>query len=291
MYKACILLFDLNVWIFGKRAEFFGRGARRAPFLPSHTGGDEVSSDASEMSTNPRYKRVVLKLSGEALREPGSGDNISPQIVQHIAAQIAEVKKLGVELAIVIGGGNIWRGLAAAHRGMNRATADYMGMLATVINGLALMSALEDLGVTVRVQTAIEMNNVAEPFILRRATRHLELGHVVVFVAGTGNPFFSTDTTAALRANEIGAQIILKATKVDGIYDSDPMKNPDAKRYEFITYSEALAKRLKVMDSTAFSLCMDNHMPIIVLDMNKPDNIRLALLGEQVGTLVSEKAA
>lgn len=243
------------------------------------------------MSTHPRYKRVVLKLSGEALREPGSGDNISPQIVQHIAHQIVEVKKIGTELAIVIGGGNIWRGLAAAHRGMNRATADYMGMLATVINGLALMSALEDLGVTVRVQTAIEMNNVAEPFILRRAVRHLELGHVVIFVAGTGNPFFSTDTTAALRANEIGAEIILKATKVDGIYDSDPMKNSDAKRYDHITYGEALAKRLQVMDSTAFSLCMDNHMPIIVFDMNKPDNIRRALSGERVGTLVSEKPA
>ncbi|MEI6337944.1 MAG: UMP kinase [Verrucomicrobiota bacterium] len=238
------------------------------------------------MSTSPRYKRVVLKLSGEALREVGSRDNISPQIVQHIAQQIVEVKKLGIELAIVIGGGNIWRGLAAAHRGMNRATADYMGMLATVINGLALMSALEDLGVPVRVQTAIEMNTVAEPFILRRATRHLELGHVVIFVAGTGNPFFSTDTTAALRANEIGAQIILKATKVDGIYDSDPMKNPAAVKYETITYSEALAKRLQVMDSTAFSLCMDNHMPIIVFDMNKPENIRRALMGEKVGTLV-----
>ena len=241
------------------------------------------------MSKKPRYKRVVLKLSGEALREIGSRDNISPQIVQHIAKQIVEVKKLGIELAIVIGGGNIWRGLAAAHRGMNRATADYMGMLATVINGLALMSALEDLGVSVRVQTAIEMNNVAEPFILRRATRHLELGHVVIFVAGTGNPFFSTDTTAALRANEIGAEIILKATKVDGIYDSDPMKNPNAKKYATITYSEALAKRLQVMDSTAFSLCMDNHMPIIVFDMNKPKNIRRALMGEKVGTLVVDQ--
>lgn len=241
------------------------------------------------MSTNPRYKRVVLKVSGEALREPGSRDNISPQIVQSIASQIREVKELGVELAIVIGGGNIWRGLAASHRGMNRATADYMGMLATVINGLALMSALEDLGVTVRVQTAIEMNNVAEPFILRRATRHLELGHVVIFVAGTGNPFFSTDTTAALRANEIGAEVILKATKVDGIYDRDPMLHKDAVRFDTITYGEALARRLQVMDSTAFSLCMDNRMPIIVLDMNKSDNIRLAVLGEKVGTLVSDK--
>jgi len=195
---------------------------------------------------------------------------------------------MGVELAVVIGGGNIWRGLAAAHRGMDRTTADYMGMLATVINGLALMNALESEGVSVRVQTAIEMHNVAEPFILRRAVRHLELGHVVIFVAGTGNPYFSTDTTAALRANEIGAQVILKATKVDGIYDSDPHKNPDAVRYDHITYSEALAKRLQVMDSTAFSLCMDNHMPIIVFDMNHPENIRSALMGEKVGTLVSE---
>ncbi|HEY5705851.1 MAG TPA: UMP kinase [Terrimicrobiaceae bacterium] len=240
------------------------------------------------MATN-HFKRVVLKLSGEALREKGSRDNISPQIVQELAKQILEVKKLGIELAIVIGGGNIWRGLTASHGGMNRATADYMGMLATVINGLALMSAMEDLGLTVRVQTAIEMNNVAEPFILRRATRHLQVGHVVIFVAGTGNPFFSTDTTAALRANEIGAEVILKATKVDGIYDKDPVKFPDAVRYEHLTYSEALAKRLQVMDSTAFSLCMDNKMPIIVFDMTKPDNIPLALRGEKVGTLVSEK--
>lgn len=240
--------------------------------------------------SNLRYKRVVLKVSGEALREPGSRDNISPQIVHEIATQIKEVKALGIELAIVIGGGNIWRGLSASHRGMNRATADYMGMLATVINGLALMSALEGLGISVRVQTAIQMNNVAEPFIVRRAIRHLELGHVVIFVAGTGNPFFSTDTTAALRANEIGAEVILKATKVDGIYDSDPLKNPDAVRFDHITYSEALSRRLEVMDSTAFSLCMDNRMPIIVFDMNKPDNVRRALIGEEVGTLVSEVA-
>ncbi len=236
-----------------------------------------------------RYKRIVLKLSGEALREPGSRDNISPQIVSRIAGQIAEVQKMNVELAVVIGGGNIWRGLAASHRGMNRTTADYMGMLATVINGLALMSALEALGVSVRVQTAIEMHNVAEPFILRKATRHLELGRVVIFVAGTGNPFFSTDTTAALRANEIGAEVILKATKVDGVYDSDPVKNPDAKRFSHITYSEALSRRLQVMDSTAFSLCMDNRMPIIIFDMNHPDNIRRAIVGEEVGTLVSDK--
>jgi uridylate kinase len=241
-------------------------------------------------TSHVRYKRVVLKLSGEVLREPGSRDSISPEVVQKIASQVAEARKLGVELAIVIGGGNIWRGLTASHRGMNRTTADYMGMLATVINGLALMAALEAQGVEVRVQTAIEMQNLAEPFIVRRATRHLELGRVVIFVAGTGNPFFSTDTTAALRAAEIGAQVILKATKVDGIYDSDPMKNPDAKRFTHITYSEALSRRLQVMDSTAFSLCMDNKMPIIVFDMNKPDNIRLAIAGEEVGTLVSEKS-
>ena len=240
-------------------------------------------------TSTPRYKRVVLKLSGEALREPGSRDSISPQIAAKIAGQIAEVQKMDVELAVVIGGGNIWRGLAASHRGIDRTTADYMGMLATVINGLALMSALEGLGVEVRVQTAIEMHSVAEPFILRRATRHLEQGRIVIFVAGTGNPFFSTDTTAALRANEIGAQVILKATKVDGVYDSDPEKNPEAKRYTHITYSEALARRLQVMDSTAFSLCMDNRMPIIVFDMNGPDNIRRAIIGETVGTLVSDK--
>ena len=240
-------------------------------------------------TSTPRYKRVVLKLSGEALREAGTRDSISPQIASKIAGQIAEVQKMGVELAVVVGGGNIWRGLAASHRGMDRTTADYMGMLATVINGLALMSALEGLGVDVRVQTAIEMHNVAEPFILRRATRHLELGRVVIFVAGTGNPFFSTDTTAALRANEIGAQVILKATKVDGVYDCDPKTNPDAKRFTHITYSEALSRRLQVMDSTAFSLCMDNRVPIIIFDMNNPDNIRRAIIGEKVGTLVSDK--
>jgi uridylate kinase len=237
----------------------------------------------------PKYRRIVLKISGEALKEPGSTDSVSPQIVQRVASAIAEVRKLGVEVAVVVGGGNIWRGLAASHRGMNRATADYMGMLATVINGMALMSALEDLGHSTRVQTAIEMNNVAEPFIVRRAIRHLENGHIVIFVAGTGNPFFSTDTTAALRANEIGAEVILKATKVDGIYDSDPKKNPGAVRYDHITFSQALADRLEVMDSTAFSLCMDNSMPIIVFDMSDPQNILRAIHGESVGTLVTEE--
>ncbi len=217
----------------------------------------------------PAYKRIVLKLSGEAVREVGARENISPQIVRSIAERVKEVVDLGVQTSIVIGGGNIWRGLSASHQGMDRTTADYMGMLATVINGLALQAALEQVGVVVRVQSAIEMKNVAEPFILRRAVRHLEVGRVVLFVAGTGNPYFSTDTTAALRASEIGADIILKATKVDGIYERDPKLDPTAKRYDKITFTEALTQRLQVMDSTAFSLCMDNKVPIVVFDMNK----------------------
>jgi len=240
------------------------------------------------MAVAPHYRRIVLKLSGEALREPGSRDNISPQIVHTLALEIKDVLDLGVQVAVVIGGGNIWRGVAAAHRGMNRTTADYMGMLATVINGMALSSGLEDIGVSTRVLTAIEMNNVAEPFILRRALRHLERGHVVIFVAGTGNPFFSTDTTAALRANEIGADAILKATKVDGIYDADPKKNPEAKKFDRITYAEALQRRLQVMDSTAFSLCFDNKMPIVVFDVGVPGNIKRAVLGEPIGSVVGE---
>lgn len=236
-----------------------------------------------------RYKRIVLKLSGEALREGGgSKDTISPQIVNQIALQIKEVHDMGVEIAIVVGGGNIWRGLTASHRGMERTTADYMGMLATVINGLALQSQLETHGLAVRVQTAIPIQSVAEPFIRRRAVRHLELGRVVIFVAGTGSPFFSTDTTAALRASEIGAEVILKATKVDGIYTADPFKDPTATKYERISYTEALAKRLQVMDSTAFSLCMDNKVPIIVFDLMTQDNIRRVVMGDSVGTLVSD---
>ncbi len=235
----------------------------------------------------PKYRRIVLKLSGEALREPGSHEAISPGIVTDIAKQILQVQNLGVEIAVVIGGGNIWRGLTASHRGMDRTTADYMGMLATVINGMALQSALEQIGVVTRLQTAIEMANVAEPFILRRAIRHLEIGRVVIFGAGTGNPFFSTDTTAALRASEIRAEVILKATKVDGIYDSDPKSNPNASRYDTITYAEALVKRLRIMDSTAFSLCMDNKVPIIVFDMSVPENIKKVVCGEKVGTLVT----
>jgi uridylate kinase len=235
----------------------------------------------------PKYRRVVLKLSGEALREHGSHETISPSIVTDIAKQIKQVSELGVEIAVVVGGGNIWRGLSASHRGMDRTTADYMGMLATVINGMALQSALEQLGVVTRLQTAIEMANVAEPFILRRAIRHLELGRVVIFGAGTGNPFFSTDTTAALRASEIRAEVILKATKVDGVYDSDPKANPNALRYDTVTYTEALTRRLKIMDSTAFSLCMDNRVPIIVFDMRVPNNIKRVVCGNKVGTLVS----
>ena len=241
----------------------------------------------SDPIPQPKYKRIVLKVSGEALREPGSRDNISPQIVNDIARQIQEVHAMGVEVAVVIGGGNIWRGLSASHRGMERTTADYMGMLATVINGMALQSGLEQFGLSTRVQTAIEIKNIAEPFIRRRAMRHLELGRVVIFVAGTGNPFFSTDTAAALRASEIGADAILKATKVDGIYTADPAKDPTATKYDRITYTEALTQRLAVMDSTAFSLCMDNKVPIIVFDMARPDNIKKAVLGEAVGTLVT----
>src|ERR1700736_3278965 len=217
-------------------------------------------SNSQTGSGQPKYRRIVLKLSGEALREPGSTETISPDIVTGIAKQLQQVRDLGVEVSVVIGGGNIWRGLSASHRGMDRTTADYMGMLATVINGLALQSALVQLGVETRVQTAIEMKNVAEPFILGRAVRHLALGRVVIFVAGTGNPYFSTDTTAALRASEIGADVILKATKVDGIYDRDPIADANAKRFDRITFTEALTKRLQVMDSTAFSLCMDNKI-------------------------------
>ena len=243
-------------------------------------------SESPSPESPAHYKRIVLKISGEALKEGGTGESITPGIVSGIAQQIREVHRLGVEIAVVIGGGNIWRGLTASHKGMERTTADYMGMLATVINGMALQSALESMDVATRVQTAIPIQSVAEPFIRRKAMRHMELGRVVIFVAGTGNPFFSTDTAAALRASEIGAQVILKATKVDGIYTADPKKDPTATKYDRITYSEALTKRLAVMDSTAFSLCMDNGVPIIVFDLMGPNNIRDAILGKPVGTLV-----
>jgi uridylate kinase len=237
-------------------------------------------------ATQPKYRRILLKLSGEALGGE-NGFGISPEAIQDMARQIGEVRELGVEVVIVIGGGNIFRGLQGSEKGIERATGDYMGMLATVINSLALQDALEKKGVATRVQSAITMNQVAEAFIRRRAVRHLEKGRVVIFGGGTGNPYFSTDTAAALRANEIGAEVILKATKVDGIYDSDPKKNPKAKRYKEISYLEALQKQLKVMDSTAFSLCMDNKMPIIVFDLFKPHNLRRVVMGEEVGTLVT----
>ncbi len=237
-------------------------------------------------AAKPKYRRILLKLSGEALGgEAGAG--ISPEVVLDMAQQIAQIHALGVQLVIVVGGGNIFRGLSGSERGIERATGDYMGMLATVINALALQDALEKQSVPTRVQSAISMTQVAEPFIRRRAVRHLEKKRVVIFAAGTGNPYFSTDTAAALRANEMNVEIILKATKVDGIYDSDPKKNPKAKRFAHISYMEALQRQLKVMDATAFSLCMDNKMPIIVFDLFKPNNIKRVVLGEKVGTLVS----
>jgi len=235
----------------------------------------------------PKYRRVMLKLSGESLlgnREHG----ISPETCDAIAGEIKEVKDLGIELAIVIGGGNIFRGLAGSQRGLDRATGDYMGMLATVINALALQDALERGGVPTRVQSAIEMRAVAEPFIRRRAMRHLEKGRVVIFAAGTGNPYFSTDTAAALRASEISANVLLKATKVDGVYTADPKKDPSAKRYDRLAYLDALKNRLNVMDASAFSLCMENRIPILVFDLFKRGNIKRAVLGERIGTLVDE---
>jgi uridylate kinase len=234
----------------------------------------------------PAYRRVLLKLSGEALMgsEPFG---IDPAFTIRIASEVAEIQALGVQTAVVIGGGNLFRGLAASARGMDRATADYMGMLATVINGLALQDALEHQGVTTRVLTAIEMRAVAEPFIRRRAIRHLEKGRVVVFAAGTGNPYFTTDTAAALRAMEIRAEVILKATKVDGIYTADPMTDPDATLLETLSYLQVLERGLKVMDATAISLCMDNRLPIRVFNLRQPGNLRRAAMGEPVGSLVT----
>jgi uridylate kinase len=241
----------------------------------------------TQPSRDPRpFKRAILKLSGEALREPGSTDNISPEIVERIASEIREAVEGGLQLGIVVGGGNFWRGAKASARGMDRATADYVGMLATVMNALAIEGALTHQGVSCVVQSAIEMKNVAEPFIRRKAERQLGDGKVVIFAAGTGSPFFSTDTTAALRASEMGADVILKATQVDGVYDSDPRHNPDAKRYDSVTFQECLSQRLSVMDSTAFSLCQDNHVPIIVFDLGPTGNLSHALRGQPIGTLV-----
>lgn len=233
----------------------------------------------------PRYQRVLLKLSGEALG--GNGFGINPEVVGMIAAEINKVMDLGVQVAIVVGGGNIWRGATGSAQGMDRTTADYMGMLATVLNALALQDALEERGVPTRVQTAIEMRQVAEPYIRRRAIRHLEKGRIVIFASGTGNPYFSTDTTAALRALEIEAEVILMAKRgVDGVYDSDPRIHPNAIRYETISYLDVLSQSLGVMDSTATSLCMDNNIPIIVFDFDEPGNIQKAICGLKIGTYV-----
>jgi len=233
-----------------------------------------------------RYRRVVLKLSGEALMG-SAGYGIDPAVVQRLAAEIARVAADGVQIAIVVGGGNIWRGLAASSRGMDRATADYMGMLATVINALALQDALEHQSVQTRVQTAVEMHQIAEPYIRRRAIRHMEKGRVVILAGGTGNPYFTTDTAAALRAVEIGAEVILMGkNNVDGVYDDDPNINPNATRYDVISHQEALERHLRVMDQSALALCRENDLPVIVFDLNRPGNIERAALGHEVGTLV-----
>src|SRR5512138_1124708 len=236
--------------------------------------------------SQPRYKRILLKLSGEALMgEQGYG--IDHGVLDTITSEVKDICSLGVQLAIVIGGGNIFRGLSAAAKGMERASADYMGMLATVLNALALQNILENKGVPTRVQSAIEMRELAETYIRRRAVRHLEKGRIVIFAAGTGNPFFTTDTAAALRAMEVGADVIMKATKVDGVYSADPVKDKSAVKFDQLTYLDVLQKNLKVMDATAISLCMDNTMPIIVFNLNVPGNIRKIVSGEPVGTLVT----
>ncbi len=246
-----------------------------------------VHADPTDgLPARPRYRRILLKLSGEALlgsRQYG----VDPDFCAFIAAQVAEVRRAGVDVGIVVGGGNIFRGLAAAAKGMDRATGDYIGMLATVMNALALQDALERAGVPTRVMSAIAMAEIAEPYIRRRAVRHLEKGRVIILAAGIGNPYFTTDTAAALRAVEIGAEVILKATKVDGVYDSDPVTNPGAKRYDRLSYSKVLADRLGVLDATAVSLCMENDTPIVVFDLNKPENITRVAAGEPVGTLIT----
>lgn len=242
-------------------------------------------SDAEKKTA--RYRRVLIKLSGESLAGEGES-GISPAVVRRVAGELRDARALGCELAVVVGGGNIFRGLKAAEMGMDRATGDYMGMLATVLNSLALQDALEKLDVPTRVLSALEIREVAEPYIRRRATRHLEKGRVVIFAAGTGNPFFTTDTAASLRAVEVGADIIMKATRVDGVYSADPEKDPTAVRFEKLTHFEVLQWGLKVMDTTAISLCMDNRMPILVFDMMRAGNIVRAVSGEPIGTIVGE---
>ncbi|KLU64757.1 uridylate kinase [Desulfosporosinus acididurans] len=233
----------------------------------------------------PQYGRVILKISGEALAG-NQGFGLEHNMLTTVARQVAEIRALGVEVCVVVGGGNLWRGIAGSAQGMDRATADYMGMLATVMNALALQDALEKAGSDTRVLSAIEMRQVAEPYIRRRAIRHMEKGRIVIFAAGTGNPYFSTDTTAALRAAEIEAEVILMAKKVDGVYDSDPVKNPQAKKFDRLSYLEVLSRGLGVMDSTATSLCMDNNIPVIVFDLTKEGNIKRVVLGESIGTYV-----
>ncbi len=239
------------------------------------------------MEKELKYKRVLLKLSGEALAgEEGFG--IDPVCAEDVAERVRSVHELGVDVAVVIGAGNLWRGRTGIERGMDRATADYMGMLATMMNALALMDAMERMGLQTRVQSAVEMHTIAEPYIRRRAIRHMEKGRIVILGGGTGNPFFSTDTAAALRAVEIGADLIIKATKVDGVYDKDPLTNPEAILFDNMTYMEAINRRVEVMDSTALSLCMDNHLPILVLNLWHPDALELALYGEHIGTLIAD---
>ena len=235
--------------------------------------------------TQARYGRILLKLSGEALMGD-QGFGISPDMIKYVAEEVQSIYDLGVQIAIVVGGGNIFRGIAASSYGMDRASADHMGMLATVINSLALQDALEKQGMQTRTQSAISMHEVAEPYILRRAVRHLEKGRVVIFAAGTGNPYFTTDTAAVLRAQEIHAEILLKATKVDGVYDADPVTNPDANFYKDVTYMDVLERQLKVMDMTAISLAMDNHLPLSVFNLSEASNIRKVVCGESVGTLI-----
>jgi uridylate kinase len=247
---------------------------------------EKLTDSKAKLQSQAKFERVTLKLSGEAL-QGSAGYGIDPVVLATIAEQVKGVLELGVQTSVVIGGGNIFRGVKASAKGMDRASADYMGMLATVMNGIALQDALERLGVYTRVLSAIEMKEVAEPYIRRRATRHLEKGRVVIFAAGTGNPYFTTDTAAALRAMEVGSQVLLKATKVDGVYDKDPMKHDDAVRFDRLTYLEVLSRGLNVMDATAISLCQENDLPIVVFDMLAPGNIRRVVRGEPLGTLVA----
>jgi len=243
---------------------------------------------AQEKVASPKYKRILLKLSGEAFQSEDRKLSIDPDVVAKIAKRVKTIVKMGVQVGLVIGGGNIFRGISGQDRGIDRTSGDYMGMLATVINGLALQNALEHEGLHTRVQTAVNMQKVAEPFILRRALRHFQKGRVLIFAGGTGNPYFTTDSAAALRASEIGADVLLKATKVDGIYSSDPVKNPKAKRFKQLTYSDALSKSLKIMDASAFSLCRENHIPIIVFNFFEKNSIEGVVAGKKIGTLVSE---